>query len=291
MTDAVSVVRRFNRSYTQRIGALEDSFLGLGMPLGPARLLFEIGAEPATAQALRERLGLDSGYLSRLLRSLEADGLVAVAPDPADRRRRLVSLTTSGRARWGELERRSDDRARLLVEPLSQRHRDRLAQALAEADLLVRAATVTLRPADPAEALAAEAVGAYFAEIGRRFGFDPAGEADKDAHLLVPPAGTFALAVSDGNAVACGGLHTIADGVGELKRMWVHDDWRGAGLGSRLLRYLEEQARVLGHAIVRLDTNGALTEAIHMYEQAGYRPVARYNDNRWATHFFEKKLS
>jgi DNA-binding MarR family transcriptional regulator/GNAT superfamily N-acetyltransferase len=291
MTDAVSVVRRFNRSYTQRIGALEDSFLGLGMPLGPARLLFEIGAEPATAQALRERLGLDSGYLSRLLRFLEADGLVAVAPDPADRRRRLVSLTESGRARWGELERRSDDRARLLVEPLSQRHRDRLAQALAEADLLVRAATVTLRPADPAEAMGAEAIGAYFAEIGRRFGFDPSGEADKDARVLVPPVGTFVLAVSDGTAVACGGLQTIADGVGELKRMWVHDAWRGAGLGSRVLRYLEDQARALGHDIVRLDTNGALTEAIHMYEQAGYVPVARYNDNPWATHFFEKKLS
>ena len=100
MTDAISVVRRFNRSYTQRIGALEDSFLGLGMPLGPARLLFEIGTEPATAQALRARLGLDSGYLSRLLRSLEREGLVAVVPDPADRRRRQVSLTEAGRERW-----------------------------------------------------------------------------------------------------------------------------------------------------------------------------------------------
>ena len=72
MRDPVDVVRRFNRSYTQRIGVLDDSFLGLGMPLGPVRLLFEIGAAPATAQALRDRLGLDSGYLSRLLRSLES---------------------------------------------------------------------------------------------------------------------------------------------------------------------------------------------------------------------------
>jgi DNA-binding MarR family transcriptional regulator len=291
MSDAVSVVRRFNRSYTQRIGALEDSFLGTGMPLGPSRLLFEIGVEPATAQVLRERLGLDSGYLSRLLRSLEADGLVAVVPDPADRRRRLVSLTAAGQARWAELERRSDDRARLLVDPLSPRQRDRLARALAEADLLVRAATVSLRQADPAGAMAREAVGAYFAEIGRRFGFDPAGEADKDASVLVPPAGTFVLAVSDGVAVACGGLLTLADGVGELKRMWVHDDWRGAGLGSRLLSHLEDQARALGHGIVRLDTNGALSEAISMYERAGYVRVGRYNDNPWATHFFEKKLS
>jgi DNA-binding MarR family transcriptional regulator len=288
--DAVCVVRRFNRSYTQRIGVLEDSFLGLGMPLGPVRLLFEIGAEPATVQALRERLGLDSGYLSRLLRTLQNEDLIAVEKDPADRRRRQVSLTAAGRERWAELERRSDERARLLVDPLTGRHRDRLARALAEADLLVRAATVTLEPVDPAEAKAREAVGYYFAEIGRRFGFSPDGESDKDARLLIPPSGVFVLAVSDGVPVACGGLHTIADGVGELKRMWVHDDWRGVGLGSRLLRHLEDQARALGHTVLRLDTNGALTEAISMYGRAGYQPVDRYNDNPWATHFFEKAL-
>lgn len=291
MIDAISVVRRFNRSYTQRIGVLEDSFLGLGMPLGPVRVLFEIGTESATVQALRERLGLDSGYLSRLLRTLESEGLIAVEKDPSDRRRRQVSLTAAGRERWAELERRSDERARLLVDPLTGRQRERLARALAEADLLVRAATVTLQPVDPADGKAREAVGHYFAEIRRRFGFDSAGQSDKDARLLVPPAGVFVLAVSDGVPVACGGLQTIGDGVGELKRMWVHDDWRGIGLGSRLLRHLEDQARALGHALARLDTNGALTEAISMYERAGYQPVDRYNDNPWATHFFEKKLT
>ncbi|HTR92334.1 MAG TPA: bifunctional helix-turn-helix transcriptional regulator/GNAT family N-acetyltransferase [Trebonia sp.] len=290
MRDPVDVVRRFNRSYTQRIGVLDDSFLGLGMPLGPTRLLFEIGAAPGTAQALRDRLGLDSGYLSRLLRRLEGDGLVTVAPDPADRRRRQVTLTPAGRERWAELEHRSDERARLLVDPLTPRQRDRLARALAEADLLVRAATVTFSPADPSSDVARDVVGRYFAEIGRRFGFDPSGATDKDAKLLVPPTGLFMLAVSDGEPVACGGVHTIASGVGELKRMWVHDDWRGAGLGSRLLRHLEQESRALGHDILRLDTNGALTEAIGMYQRAGYLAIDRYNDNPWATHFFEKKL-
>jgi len=296
VTDAVAVVRRFNRSYTQRIGVLEDSFLGLGMPLGPARLLFEIGAAPATTQAplttqaLRERLGLDSGYLSRLLRRLEEDGLIRVTPDPGDRRRRQVGLTGAGRERWRELERRSDDRARLIVGPLTERQRERLARALSEADLLVRAATVTFEPIDSASPVARDVVGRYFAEIGRRFGFDPSGEKEKDSMLLVPPTGAFVVAGSDGEPVACGGLQTIAPGTGELKRMWVHDDWRGAGLGSRLLRHLEGQARELGHSIVRLDTNAALTEAIGMYQRAGYRAIDRYNDNRWATHFFEKHL-
>jgi DNA-binding MarR family transcriptional regulator len=301
VTDAVDVVRRFNRSYTQRIGVLEDSFLGLGMPVGPARLLFEIGAAPATArdplttQALRARLGLDSGYLSRLLRRLEEDGLVRVAPDPADRRRRQVTLTEAGRDSWKELERRSDDRARLIVDPLTQRQRERLARALGEADLLVRAATVSFDPVDPASPVAREVVGRYFAEIGRRFGFDPSGETEKDTRLLLPPTGVFVVAMSDGEPVACGGLQEIAPlaggrRVGELKRMWVHDDWRGAGLGSRLLRHLEGQAADFGHGIVRLDTNAALAEAISMYQRAGYRAIGRYTDNPWATHFFEKRL-
>jgi DNA-binding MarR family transcriptional regulator len=294
MSDPVAVVRRFNRSYTQRIGVLDDSFLGLGMPLGPARLLFELGVAPApgplTTQALRERLGLDSGYLSRLLRRLEEEGLVNVTTDPGDRRRRQVSLTEAGRERWKELERRSDDQARLIVGPLTERQRERLARALSEADLLVRAATVRFEPADPASPAARDVVGRYFAEIGRRFGFDPSGVTEQDALLLVPPTGVFVVALSDGEPVACGGLLALAPHVGELKRMWVHDDWRGAGLGSRLLRHLEDQARELGHDTVRLDTNAALAEAIGMYERAGYRAIGRYNDNPWATHFFEKRL-
>jgi DNA-binding MarR family transcriptional regulator/predicted N-acetyltransferase YhbS len=301
MSDPVAVVRRFNRSYTQRIGVLDDSFLGTGMPLGPARLLFEIGVAPATtqgpltSQALRERLGLDSGYLSRLLRRLEEENLINVIPDPGDRRRRLVSLTEAGRERWKELELRSDGQARLIVDPLTERQRERLARALSEADLLVRAATVRFEPVDPASPMARDVVGRYFAEIGRRFGFDPSGETEKDALLLAPPTGVFVVALSDGEPVACGGLQAIAplaDGhsVVEFKRMWVHDDWRGAGLGSRLLRHLEDRARALGHGTARLDTNAALTEAIGMYQRAGYRAIGRYSDNPWATHFFEKRL-
>jgi DNA-binding MarR family transcriptional regulator/predicted N-acetyltransferase YhbS len=308
VTDPVAVVRRFNRSYTQRIGVLEGSFLGLGMPLGPARLLFEIGAVPVASQApaavqdpaavqalpstqsLRQRLGLDSGYLSRLLRRLERDGLIRVVPDPGDRRRRRVGLTEAGCERWAELERRADEQARLIVGPLTGRQRERLARALSEADLLVRAATVTLEPTDPASPAARDVVGRYFAEIGRRFGFDPSGETEKDTRLLVPPTGVFVMALSDGEPVACGGLQAIAPRRCELKRMWVHDDWRGAGLGSRLLRHLEDQARALGHRTVRLDTNAALAEAIGMYQRAGYQAIGRYNDNPWATHFFEKAL-
>jgi DNA-binding MarR family transcriptional regulator/GNAT superfamily N-acetyltransferase len=287
---AVDVLRRFNRTYTQRIGALDESFLGLGLPLGTARLLFEIGADSSGAVVadLRARLGLDSGYLSRLLRDLEGRGLAATVPAPDDRRRRVVRLTDAGTALRHRLDERSDALASRLVEALTERQRDRLAEALATADLLVRAATIELREVDPTSGPAVDAMRLYFAELDQRFagGFDPG---------VPTPLETVTLATSDGIVVACGGLQQIDPddprGVDEVKRMWVDPSWRGAGLGSRLLRHLEGQARARGRTVVRLDTNRALSDAIALYERSGYRRIERYNDNPYAELFFEKTLS
>jgi DNA-binding MarR family transcriptional regulator/GNAT superfamily N-acetyltransferase len=286
---ATAVLRRFNRTYTQRIGALEESFLGTGRPLGPSRLLFEV-ADGATVRELRDRLGLDSGYLSRLLRSLESDGLVEVRPDAADRRRRCVRLTRRGRAARRRLDDRSEELARNLVAPLSPRQRERLSDALATADLLVRAATVRLEETAPTDPRAVRAMAAYFAEIGERFGFEPGDAWQEDAASMAAPDGFFVVATSDGRPVACGGVQTLPDGAAEIKRMWVHDGWRGAGLGARLLRHLEDLAHARGHGVVRLDTNDTLTEAVAMYQRAGYRAIGPYNENPWARCWFEKAL-
>src|SRR3954454_25198780 len=97
-------LRRFNRTYTQRIGALDESFLGTGRPLAVSRLLFEIGPDGAGVRELRERLDLDSGYLTRLLRRLVDEGLVELQADPLDGRRRVATLTGAGRRTWLELE-------------------------------------------------------------------------------------------------------------------------------------------------------------------------------------------
>lgn len=289
---ATDVVRRFNRSYTQRIGALDESFLGMGMSLGASRLLFEIGLEPGTVQGLRDRLGLDSGYVSRLLRSLEDAGLVSVRPDPGDRRRRLVELTPKGRQAFRRLEDRSDETANRLLEPLSPRQRERLVESLRTADLLVRAATVAFVVVPADSKAARSATSAYFAELDRRFpgGFDAGEQSAHDVEAMSSPRGAFMVALSDGDPVACGGIQGLEEGVGEIKRMWVHGEWRGAGLGSRLLAQLERTAAGLGHRTIRLDTNDTLTEAIALYERAGYRRVPAYNDNPHARLWFEKSL-
>ena len=116
---ATATLRHFNRTYTQRIGVLEESFLGLGMPLAAARLVFEIGVEGSTVRELRDRLGLDSGYLSRLLRTLQDRGLVVVEPDPSDLRRRRVALTQAGWSTYRRLDDRSERLAEGILQPLT----------------------------------------------------------------------------------------------------------------------------------------------------------------------------
>lgn len=282
------VLRRFNRTYTQRIGALDESFLGTGRPLAVSRLLFEIGRSPgASVRELRDRLDLDSGHLSRMLRRLEADGLVATVPDEADRRRRVVRLTAAGRTAYDDLERRSEQRAVELVAPLTPRQQERLAEALRTADVLVRAATVRLEEVAADHPLAREATRRYFAELDARLpaGFDPGGPDAPE------PGSTYVVASSDGEPVAFGGIRPVLDDeTAEIKRMWVHEAWRGAGLGARMLRHLEALAVAQGHRRVVLDTNGTLREAIAMYEHSGYERIERYNDNPYAEAFFAKAL-
>src|SRR6476469_7802472 len=106
---AIAQVRRFNRTVTERLGVLRDRFLGLGRPLGEARLLWEIGDDGCELRTLRARLNLDSGYLSRSIRSLEGAGRVTGEQSAADRRRRVARLTRRGRRERALLDMRSDD--------------------------------------------------------------------------------------------------------------------------------------------------------------------------------------
>ena len=289
--DPVDVVRRFNRSHAQRSGTVAESFLETGRAYGPSRVLFEVGAAGATARDLRTRLELDSGYLSRLLRQLEAEGLVTTDPDPADGRRRTVQLTPAGVTAWNELDARSDERAAAMLDGLSDRQRDRLAALLEEADRLLLAASTEFAAIDPESATAIEAMTTYFDELDRRFagGFDPGDTLTADAPAMRAPAGAFVVARADGRLAGCGGVVRHDDRTGEIKRMWVHADWRGCGVGARLLAALEATVTELGYERIVLDTNETLSEAIAMYERAGYTPIERYNGNPYAHRWFEKR--
>jgi DNA-binding MarR family transcriptional regulator len=290
--DMVEQVRRFNRTVTQRVGALDDHFLARDRPLGEARVLWEIGADGCEVRALRARLGLDSGHASRLLRALEADGMVSVDAGERDRRVRVARLTDAGRAELAVLNRRSEELAEALLAPLAPTQQERLVGAMRDVERLLTAAMVEIRTVDPEHPDARQCLRSYFAELERRSGvpFDPLIGSTAEPHELRPPAGEIVVAYLRAEAVACGALKHFGGGGCDLKRMWVADAARGLGLGRRLLADLEGRAARAGARTVRLETNATLVEAIALYRSAGYREVPAFNDEPFADHWFEKQL-
>lgn len=288
----VAQVRAFNRTVAERIGALTDEFLGRGRPMGESRTLWEIGPGGAEVRELRARLGLDSGYATRVLQSLARQRLITVGPSQADRRVRRVRLTRAGRAERAELDRRADGVAWSFLEPLGAKQRARLVAAMADVERLLRSSMVAIAVEDPTTPEARWCIGQYFAELNERFegGFDPSRSISADAGELAPPAGLLLVARLRGKPVGCGALKFHRNAPAELKRMWVAPETRGLGIGRRLLVELESYARRHRARVVRLETNRTLKEAIRLYRSAGYREVPAFNDEPYAHHWFEKRL-
>jgi DNA-binding MarR family transcriptional regulator/ribosomal protein S18 acetylase RimI-like enzyme len=274
----IAQVRSFNRTVTERVGALQETYLDLGRPLGANRVLWEITEDGTDLRTLRARLGLDSGYLSRLIASLQREGLVETAPG-ADKRVRRVSLTAAGRAERAVLDRRSDELAADLLAPLSERQRSELVTAMATVERLLTAGLVEITEDDQQSPDAQFCLREYYKELDARFegGFDV-------ANALPTDDATFIVARLRGEPVGCGAIKLKES---YIKRMWVSPAVRGLGLGKRLLRELEQRSQT---GVARLETNRALTEAIALYRSLGYVEVEPFNDERYAHHWFERRL-
>jgi DNA-binding MarR family transcriptional regulator/GNAT superfamily N-acetyltransferase len=285
-------VRSFNRTVTERIGALNDHYLGRERPLGEARVLWEIGDHGCDVRVLRSRLGLDSGYVSRLLRSLEAAALVTVTASERDKRVRTARLTKKGRAERALLDRRSDALAASMLTPLTTAQQQRLVTAMRDVERLLTAALVYVDAVDPGSRDAQYCLREYFAELNGRFdaGFDPAGSLPADPDDMRSPLGLFLVATLRGEPIGCGALKFHENAPTELKRMWVAPAARGLGVGRRLLAELEQRAAEHRSKVIRLETNKTLKEAIAMYRAAGYRQVRPFNDERYADFWFEKRV-
>ncbi|GIE96860.1 bifunctional helix-turn-helix transcriptional regulator/GNAT family N-acetyltransferase [Paractinoplanes rishiriensis] len=286
--DQIEQVRDFNRYYTRRLGVLSGHYLGLDRPWSESRLLYEIG-DGADLRDLRSRLALDSGYLSRLLRSLEDQGLVAVRPHERDGRVRVAVPTGAGVRARADLEERARQSVGDLLGELTAAQRDRLIAAQREIRQLLRLATVVIAPV-PDDAVEARAcLAAYAAELDGRF---PEGYAE--SALLAPgelaaTGGVFLLAREGSLAVGCGAWQAMElSTVAEIRHLWVSGDARGFGLGRRLLGALEESALSAGRGTLRLGTHRSLPEAIAMYRAAGYREIPSYSDSPYNELTFEK---
>ena len=289
--DEIARIRRFNRTVTRRLGVLEEHFLGRRRSIGASRVLFEIGSSGIDIRDLRIRLGLDSGYASRLLRSLEAETLIRIDRSKDDERVRFVRLTGAGLEELAALNRLSDEAASSILDQLSEKQRSLMTEAMDTVERLMRAASVRIVLEEPSSRRARECIALYFRDLSERFeaGFDPAVSLSATEKELTPPDGYLVLADLFGEAVGCGALKCHS-AFGEIKRMWVAPSMRSLGLSRKILGYLEDLARQRGLPLLRLETNKALVEAQGLYRSSGYREVAPFNSEPYAHHWFEKNL-
>jgi DNA-binding MarR family transcriptional regulator/predicted GNAT family N-acyltransferase len=290
--DPAAAIRRFNRTVTQRIGALNDEYLSRDRPLGVSRVLWEIEGG-IDVREIRERLDLDPGYLSRLLRQLEGENLVRVRPAPYDHRVRFAELTKAGLAERAILDKSSDELAWSILEPLNDEQRGRLITAMAEVERLFNVGAIEIRVEDPTSKAAYFCMHSYYDELKLRFeaGFEVEESLAPGPDDLVEPAGLLLLAFLHKEPVGCGALRFYSNAKVDVKRMWVSPDARGLGIGRRILSELELESQQRGYRSVRLETNRALKEAISLYKSSGYREVEAFNNEPYGHHWFEKALT
>ncbi len=285
MLDAIARLRRFNRVVTREIGALDTSYLGRGRPLGAARVLQLVKASGTDVADLRERLDLDTGLLSRLLRSLESEGLVHLETDPADRRRRIAVLTGAGQTELQVYNQLGHAKAQAVFDRAGSRQ-----QALIDAmDLIATVMLqdqVEIRDADPDDAAALACIAAYY-KLLLTFPFLTADMLPlplPDAQKYRPPHGVFLVAWSDDLPIGCVSLRPLEPGIAEVKRLWVDPVARGQGLARRLMRTIESRARDMGFNQLKLDSNTVLTAAVALYQADGWietTPYTGFPANIW----------
>jgi len=287
--DRVARVRRFNRFYTGRIGVLEERLLRSPFSLTEARVIYELARlGTATATQLGDELGLDAGYLSRILRGFRELGLIERRVSPDDGRRVLLSLTAAGREAYARLDAASADEVRTLLANLAPPERQRLVGAMDEIEDLLspRAprlelvrphAGVVLRPPRPGDlGWVVHRHGALYAE---EYGWDERFEA-----LVAEIVATFVrtidparercwIAERDGKVLGSVFLVRVSDEVAKLRCLLVEPEARGLGIGSRLVDACVDFARKSGYRRVVLWTNSVLVDARRLYERAGFRKV------------------
>jgi DNA-binding MarR family transcriptional regulator/GNAT superfamily N-acetyltransferase len=281
----VDAVRAFNRFYTRRIGVLEEGYLASPFSLVQARVLYELAhrSQP-TATEIASDLGLDTGYLSRILRSFERTGLVEKRPSPRDGRQRLLSLTARGREAFAPLDTRSRTETEAMLSNLSPVAQLRLIEAMEVITKLLDnemngTATYLLRPHRPGDmGWVVQQHGVLYAE---EYGWDETFEA-LVAEIVAgfirrfdPERERCWIVERDGANVGSVFLmaHREREGVSQLRLLLVEPSARGLGLGRRLVDECTRFARQVGYHTVTLWTNDVLTSARRIYEATGFHLV------------------
>lgn len=285
LSDRIASVRHFSRFYTRRIGLLHEGLLGGPLSLTEGRVIYELGRDGTTTAArLGAKLGLDAGYLSRILRGFEAQGLIERRPAEIDGRQSDVDLTDSGRNMFATIDARSASEIGVLLARLRPAQQDRLVAGLRTAESLLGAEQppgppYLLRPPRPGDMGCV--IGRHGALYAEEYGWDEQFEA-----LVAEIVAQFArthdeahercwIADIDGDVVGSVFLVRHTDEVGKLRLLYVEPEARGLGIGRRLVDECIQTARQLGYRRLALWTNDILHAARRIYQQAGFQLVAQ----------------
>lgn len=279
--DPVAAIRRFSRFYTRRIGLLHERYLGTKLTLPEGRLVWELADRGTAAPGrLAAELGLDAGYLSRLVRGLEERGLIARRPDPADARSSLLTLTAAGQDAFATIDGQSRAEVAGLVAGLPAVEQDRLVAALGTAEQLLGggAPAFVLRPPRPGDI--GHVVSRHGALYAAEYGWDGSFEglvADIAAGFIrdFDPAREGCWIAERGGAVV-GSAFLVKHGedTAKIRLVYVEPSARGLGIGAAMVAACIAFARANGYRRVTLWTHSILVAARRLYERAGFRLVA-----------------
>ncbi|HEU4451868.1 MAG TPA: bifunctional helix-turn-helix transcriptional regulator/GNAT family N-acetyltransferase [Longimicrobium sp.] len=279
----VQAVRRFNRFYTQQIGILGDGHLQSPFSLTEVRVLWELAhREKPTATELGRALGLDAGYLSRILRHFEGRGLLRRQPSEADARQNLLWLTPEGQEQFAALNARAGDEIRALLARLAADERQRLVRAMQAVERLLGGAPAakepyllrTHQPGDMGWVVHRHGV-LYFQEYGwdERFEALVAEIVAKFIRDFDPRRERCWIAEKEGEIVGSVFLAKASDEVAQLRLLLVEPSARGLGIGRRLVDECIRFARAARYRRMKLWTNSVLHAARRIYEEAGFQLV------------------
>ena len=279
----VGAVRRFNRFWTRRIGVLREGYLESPFSLTEVRVLYELASnEEATASELGKELGLDAGYLSRILRGFEGLGLISKKPSKTDGRRSLLRLTEGGQETFAPLDARSREDVGAMLGALSAAEQDRLIGAMRTIEELLGAqpeakVPYLLRPHEPGDM--GWVVHRHGILYAREYGWDERFEA-LVARIVADFVDNFDpakercwIAENDRAILGCVFIVKECDTVAKLRLLLVEPEARGLGLGTRLVEECVRFARGRGYEKLTLWTNSVLDAARHIYEEKGFEIV------------------
>jgi DNA-binding MarR family transcriptional regulator/N-acetylglutamate synthase-like GNAT family acetyltransferase len=279
----VGVVRRFNRLWTHRIGVLQEGFLESEFSLTEVRVLYELAQrQETTASELGEELGLDAGYLSRILRGFEKGGLIDKSPSEADGRRKLLRITERGREVFAPLDERSRACIGAMLGGMSIEEQERLVGAMRTIERLLSARSepevpYLLRPHWAGDM--GWVVHRHGVLYAREYGWDERFEAlvaeivAKFIQHYDPKLERCWIAERDGEIVGSVFIVKQSEEIAKLRLLLVEPKARGLGIGSRLVEACIRFARQIGYQKITLWTNDVLHTARRIYERVGFRLV------------------